>query len=48
MRGEPQIAVCALDDSDGATLAVGDAPIRQAFALVGRHGVGENAQDLTE
>ncbi len=46
MRGETQVAVGALDDRDGAALAVGIAPICQALAIVGRYGVGEDAQDL--
>jgi hypothetical protein len=45
MRGETQIAVGALDDRDGARLAVGNTPICQALAIVGRDGVDEDAQD---
>jgi hypothetical protein len=48
MRGEPEVTVCPLDDGDRAALAVGDTPIRHALAVVGRHGVGEDAQDLAQ
>ena len=48
VRGEPQIAVGALDHGDGAAFAVRDAPLRHALAVVGRHGVGEDAQDLAQ
>jgi hypothetical protein len=48
MRGEPEVTVCSLDDGDRAALAVGDTSIRHALAIVGRHGVGEDAQNLAE
>ena len=42
----PKVAVGALDDGNRAVLAACNAPIRQALAVVGRHGVYEDAQDL--
>ena len=43
-----EVTVGALDDGNRAALAVGDTPIRHALAVVGRYGVGEDAQDLAK
>ena len=40
---ETEVTVGALDDGDGAALAVCNAPIRLTLAIVGRYGVGEDA-----
>jgi hypothetical protein len=46
--GDTQVTVGALDDSDGAALAVGNASLRLPLAIVGRHCVGEDTQDLAK
>jgi hypothetical protein len=48
VRVEPEVTVGALDDSDGATLAVDNASVCLPLAIVGRYGVGEDAQDLAQ
>ena len=48
MRVEPEVTVGALDDGNRAAMAAGDASLRLPLAVVGRHGVGEDAQDLTK
>jgi hypothetical protein len=48
VRGEPEVAVGALDDGDGAALAFDNAPVRLPLAIVGRNGVGEDTQDLAK
>ena len=39
-----QVTVGALDDGDGAVLAAGNAPFRQALAQVGRHRVDKDGR----
>ena len=48
VRVTAQVAVGALDDGNRAVLAARNASIRQALAVVGRHGVDEDAQDLAQ
>jgi hypothetical protein len=48
VRVTAEVAVGALDDGNRAVLAAGNASIRQAHAVVGRHGVDEDAQDLAQ
>jgi len=44
VRVTVEVAVSALDDGNCAALAAWNASIRQTFAIVGRHGVDEDAQ----
>ena len=46
VRVTTEVAVGALDDGNRAVLAARNTSIRQALAVVGRHGVDEDAQDL--
>jgi hypothetical protein len=48
VRTQPDVAVGALDHGNRAVHAVGDAQLRKALVVVGRHGVDEDAHDLGE
>ena len=48
VRGESEITIGALDDGDGTVLSVDNASGRLPLAIVGRDGVGEDAQDLAQ
>ena len=43
-----EVAGGAMDCSYRAALAIGNSSIRLLFAIVGRHGVGEDAYDLAK